>query len=384
LFKTLFAHTIIPQPHSALLMPRDESDRERRRRHSSHDPEDDRDRRKEADRQRRRRAHRATDSQGELLPKNGDRSSKDYDSPSTPTRKRRESSSRGGSSSNPLRSGSLAQLDSLNAKRGYNTTNYDAAYLQEVREKENRLEKERRREERGLEKERRRAEREAAREERRRIQELEEQREAEAERQRLKEEEREQRREEKRRLKRLEKERQRELEEWEDVELTRDQERALERDKLKQAKGEKERERRRREQEEQHTDYEHVSAGGTRIKIHTEDRRRRSKYEEIKTEESPKVKIHKKNPSTGKPISRRKKTRVISGPYLEDGRSDEVYEYRKGKIRDGDSTGTSEVTTDSVWKRKRNKRICMNDMPCSTESVLIRYQVSLWHSLCSF
>jgi glucan 1,3-beta-glucosidase len=346
-------HEYIPR----LEMPRDESDRERRRRHSSHDPEDDRERRKDADRQRRRRTHRATDSQGELLPKHGDRSSRDYDSPSTPRRKRRDSSSKGGSSSNPLRSGSLAQLDSLNAKQGWNSGGYDAAYLQEVRDKENRLEKDRRREERGLEKERRQAEREAVREERRRIQELEEQKEVEAERQRVKEEERERRHDEKRRLKRLEKERRRELEEERDSGLSREQERELERERLKQAKRERAQERWRREQEEQYTDNEHLSAGGARDQTYKDERRRRSKYAEVRTEESPRARKERspgKDRSPGKNHAR-KKSRVVSGPYLEDGRSDEVYEYRKEKIRDEDS----DLTTDSGWKKKRNRRICM-------------------------
>jgi glucan 1,3-beta-glucosidase len=339
-------------------MPRDDSDRERRRRHSSHDPEDDRDRRKDADRQRRRRTHRATDSQGELLPKRGDRSSRDYDSPSTPRRNRRDSSSRGDSSSNPLRSGSLAQLDSLNAKRGWNSGGYDAAYLQEVRDKENRLEKERRREERGLEKERRHSERETAREERRRIQDLEDQRRLEAEQQRGKEEDRARRHEEKRRLKRAEKERQRELEEEQSVHLSREQERETARERLKQAKRDRDRERWRREQEEHHADYEHISSGETRARGQKDERRRRSKYAEVRTEESPRVRDHKKNLSPGKSPSRKKK-RVVSGPYLEDGRSDEVYEYRKEKIRDVDSAGSSNLDAGPFWKRKRTKRICM-------------------------
>ncbi|KAF2418257.1 glycoside hydrolase [Tothia fuscella] len=327
-------------------MPRDDPDRERRRR-SSHDPESERDRRRERDpdRQRRRKTHRATDSQGDLLPKHRDRSSHDYESSTPRSSNRRHSSSRGTDSS-PLKSGSLAQLDSLNAKQGWKQNHYDGAYLQEVRDKESRLEKERRREEREIERERRRADKDAEREERRRMQELQEQRELEAERQRLKEEEREKRREEKRRLKRLEKDRQREIEDERALDVGRESERDTERERLKQARKNLEREQRRREMETR-DDRDDDSSEDR----HRDRPRRHSKYAEVNQESPRGVKEHSRE------YSPRKKARVVSGPYLEDGRRDEVYEYRKEKLRD--DTTTSDYTTDTQWTGKRKKRICI-------------------------
>jgi hypothetical protein len=243
-------------------------------------------------------------------------------------------------------------LDAVNAKRGWKPGGYDEAYLKEVRNQEAQLEKDRRKEERELERERRKAEREAQREERRRLEELQREREEQAERQRLKEEERERRREEKKRLKRLERDQQRKAEVEREDELTREQELELERERAKQIRKEREREKARRQQEEQHDHgHEYTSSEDTKERAHKDEWKRRTKYREV-GQDSPNV----RNQETTR--SHRKSRRVVSGPYLEDGGSDEVYEYREEKLKQGDSTGTSDFTSDSEWKSKRNKRIC--------------------------
>lgn len=332
-------------------MPLDEEDRERRRR-PSRDPESDRERTRDTDRQqRRRRTHRATDSQGELLPKHG--SSRDH-SASTPRRSRPGSSS---ASSKPLSLGSLAQLDAVNAKKGWSSRpgEYDEAYLQEVRDREARLEKQRRKEERAIERERRRAARAEAEEEERRLEEIAQQRAERAARQRTKDDEREQRREEKRRQKREEKERQRQLElEARNATLRsreREREHEHEGERTQRSRSERERERRRREYgTARGSEHEYTSSEEARERAYRAEKRRRSKYAEL---------------PTGSPGARdkadRKKSRVISGPYLEDGRSEEVYEYRRDKLTESDVSGPTATTTDSMWTKKRNKRIGKGD-----------------------
>ncbi|KIW04369.1 uncharacterized protein PV09_04653 [Verruconis gallopava] len=332
-------------------MPHEDSDRERRRRRPSRDPESDRERRREPDQYRRRRGHRATDSQGELLPRSRDRSSQDYGSSSTP-RHRRES--RGGSSSGQqLSTGSLAQLNSANAKRGYNPRGYDADYLEEVRAKERKLEKERRREEREAERERRRAARHAEREERNRLEALQRDRDDEAERDRIKAEERERRREEKRQLRRAEKERQRQLElAQEEAEAeARERQRVAHRERQRQLRREEERERRHQESNLGNEDEnDHASSPAVRTP-------RKTKwwlgggYDELQNEDSPRARYFEQAHSP------KKKSRVISGPYLEDQRSEEVYEYRKEKLEG--SSQASDYTSTTLWKKKRNKRICI-------------------------
>lgn len=328
-------------------MPRDEEDRERRRL-PSRDPESDRERTRDTDRQqRRRRTHRATDSQGELLPKHG--SSRDH-SASTPRRSRPGSSS---ASSKPLSLGSLAQLDAVNAKKGWSSRpgEYDEAYLQEVRDREARLEKERRKEERALERERRRAARTEAEEEERRLEEIAQQRAGRASRQRTTEDEREQRREEKRRQKREEMERQRQLKlEAQNVTL-RSRERGRDGDRAQRSRSERERDRRGRDYETtRETEHEYTSSEEAKQRAYRDEKRRRSKYAELPTE----------SPSMREKAAR-KKSRVISGPYLEDGRSEEVYEYRKDKLTESDVSGPTATTTDSMWTKKRNKRIGKGD-----------------------
>lgn len=356
-------------------MPREDSDRERRRR-PSRDPESDREKTKDADRgQRRRRTHRATDSQGELLPKHG--SSRDH-SASTPRRSRPESSS---ASSKPLSLGSLAQLDAVNAKKGWSSRpgEYDEAYLQEVREREARLEKERRKEERAIERERRRAARAEAEEEERRLEELAQQRAERAARQQTTDDERGQRREEKRRQKREEKERQKELELQEQDESLQTRERELELDggRVQRSKAEKKWERRRRSYDTpRETEHEYTSSEETKERAYRDERRRKSKYAELPLE-SPnardKLKVN----------SHRKKARVISGPYLEDGRSEEVYEYRKDKLTASDVSGPTATTTDSMWTKKRNKRIggTVINLDCMK---LTLEQLYMWQSSSSY
>jgi hypothetical protein len=332
-------------------MPHDDSDRERRRRRSSRDPESDRERRRDPEAYRRRRGHRATDSQGELLPRNGDRSSRDHSSNDTPRSSRKES--KGGSSrKQQLSTGSLAQLNTVNAKQGFKQQEYDVDYLEEVRTKERRLEKERRRGEREAERERRRADKHAEREERRRLEELQQEEDAAAERERLREEERERRREEKRKLRREEKEKRRQLElaqEQAPVE-TRDNPRNAEREKQRQFRKEEERERRRKEAARGYEDdYDYASSPA----VHTPHKTKwklGADYAELHNEESPRTKYFEKAHSP------KRKSRVVSGPYLEDQRSDEVYEYRKEKL--GGSSDASDYTSTTVWKTKRNKRIC--------------------------
>lgn len=328
-------------------MPREGEDRERRRR-SSREPESDRERTRDTDRQqRRRRTHRATDSQGELLPKHG--SSRD-DSASTPRRSRPGSSS---ASSKPLSLGSLAQLDAVNAKKGWSSRpgEYDEAYLQEVRDREARLEKERRKEERALERERRRVARAEAEEEERRLEKLAQQRAERAARQRTTDDEREQRREEKRRQKREEKERQRLLELEAQNATLRSRERGHEGERSQRSGSERERERRRREYgTARESEHEYTSSEEAKERAYRNEKRRRSKYAELPTD-SPSVRDK----------AARNKSRVISGPYLEDGRSEEVYEYRKDKLTVSDASGPTATTTDSMWTKKRNKRIGKGD-----------------------
>jgi hypothetical protein len=322
-------------------MPLEDSDHERRRRRTSRDPESDRERRRDSDQYRRRRGHRATDSQGELLPRNGDRSSREHSS-STPRTRR---VSRGGSSSQPLSLGSLAQLDTINAKKhGFKQQEYDADYLDEVRAKERRLEKSRRREEREAERARRREERHAERDERQYMETQQDERDAEAERDRLNEEDRERRREEKRQLRRAEKEKQRQLE------LAQERAAAETRDMQRNAEREKQRQRRRRGATQDYDDDDDYASSPAVHTPHKTEYRLGANYEELHNEYSPRTKYSEKAHSP------KRKSRVISGPYLEDQRSDEVYEYRKDKLEG--SSQASDYTSTTIWKQKRNKRIC--------------------------
>ncbi|OMP86569.1 putative glucan 1,3-beta-glucosidase D [Diplodia seriata] len=196
----------------------DDDDEERRRRRrerarrNSHDPSSDREHaaaaaaaqqrehydhaQRERQERRRRRGHRATDSTGEPMTPTLRQPERSYDSPyhggggggsPSPTKARQQqhrparrrssggggygsgggggadtpASRNSGASARPLlQADALQQLDSLNAKqRGWKADRYDEAYVKRVREQERDLEKERQREER---RERRRAKEEKA------------------------------------------------------------------------------------------------------------------------------------------------------------------------------------------------------------------------------
>jgi glucan 1,3-beta-glucosidase len=280
-------------PHS---MPSNERRRDRR---NSRDPESDNDfqrkKRRPSDSQRRRHGHRATDSTGELLPKQRDRSIGHYDSSANSTpRKSRNTESGSGSQRNLLSTGGLAQLDALNAKKdrkkGWET--YDEAYLQEVRAKESRLEKERKKVER---------------DERRRDRDDDGARKTEGE------EERDLRREAERRRRRDERERTRRTERERDK---------FESDTPQEKLYKKERRKSKKQQEEvivtEDSGYE---AARNHVRLHEDWKRKQQKYEKIV---EPKRKEEKRER-----LSKTKKQRVISGPYVEDGRAEKAYRRKK-------------------------------------------------------
>ncbi|KAF2123959.1 glycoside hydrolase family 5 protein [Dothidotthia symphoricarpi CBS 119687] len=151
------------RPHGDERRRRRESqgeDRERgarRPRRESHTDDRDRKPRKESESRnpyeqegRRRKGHRATDSQGDLLPRpSRQQSDSEWDS-STPRKSRnsRRNSTTDGSSgraSAQLSLDALAKLDKANAKKatGWGAYDYDEEYLREVRRKEKMLEKNR-------------------------------------------------------------------------------------------------------------------------------------------------------------------------------------------------------------------------------------------------
>lgn len=306
-------------------MHRDALDREHdRQRRPSREFESDRERQRDSDGYRKRRTHRATDSQGEILQRHEDESPRE-----TIPRKKRQSASKSGSSNAPLRIESLAQLNALNERRGWK--GYDEAYLQEVRAKEGRMERERRQEEKEMERERRRAQRRAEREEQQRRAEMERERQFEADKQRAREEERKRRREERRRLRQLEVE-------------DRQQENEIARETKRHMWG------REREpenvMEDEHTDSE-------------ENERQEMKSYWAKRTQYEKEKEQRRVASSDTDgRTRIKKRRLVSGPQLEEGESDKRRKNHENKrLKDG-SGGRSEYT-DSEWRRKRNMRICM-------------------------
>jgi glucan 1,3-beta-glucosidase len=274
----------------------------RRERRNSRDPDSDADPavrrpRRPSETYRRRRGHRATDSTGELLPKRRDRSTGQYDSSANSTpRRSRQTESTSGSGGNPLNTSSLAHLDALNTKkdRKKGLNNYDEAYLQEVRDRELRLEKERRRAER----EQRRREREEEEEVRRTEREEEEAREA------RREERRQRKREEQARAEKLERKERHERAAAHEDEVFR-------------------KERRKSRQKEEHVVVEVSDGEAFRnpARIREDWKRKHQKYERI-AGDSPKQEKRQKH-------SKNKKSRVISGPYVEDGRAEKVYRHEK-------------------------------------------------------
>lgn len=280
-------------------MPSNDRRRERREERdiqpdSDPEPHPRRRSRRPSESHRRRKGHRATDSTGELLPKQH-QGAYDSSANSTPRRSRNSESASG-----PLSLDSLARLDAVNGKsdrkRGLNT--YDEAYLQQVREQELKLEKDRKRAER----------RRLRQEDDARRTEAEEEEALSVEAARRREEDREKRRRERR--KRSERDHDRAEQTAPEAYTSANE---LRRSKTKQP------------------EMSHVSEGeGIRNNawLHEDWKRKRQKYEKIDEREvrDEKRKGHSKN----------KKSRVISGPYMEDGRSEKVYQkdnWFKSKLR---------------------------------------------------
>jgi glucan 1,3-beta-glucosidase len=258
-------------------------DERRRERRYSRDPETDDDRRRPRRpsdvAQRRRRGHRATDSTGELLPKGGQ-----YDSSANSTPRKSRHSTPASGSSQPLNPGGLARLDAVNQKKdrkkGWDT--YDEAYLQEVRARETELENERKQRER----ERRdRLRRERAGEERRRGEE--------------------------------------------------DEGRRREHDRRRPERNDRRpdaapKESPRRTKKRQNTDADHTDAEEfrTHVRLQSDHRAKRSPKKDHRSYEKI---VDQRNLDPKEDASHRKKRRLISGPYLEDGRAEKVYNPRNHK-----------------------------------------------------
>lgn len=293
----------------------DRSQQQRRRRRRDSDREYDTDR-SQQQQQRRRRGHRARDSMGEpiLLRQPSRTYDSPYHGPPSPRKARREPRKKRGEAaadSSPRDSGpllqadALAQLDQMNSKGGWKANRYDADYLREVREKEERLERERRKE----------AKREREREERR---------------------EREKRRERGYRRSGVVDP---ELEDEDDEEW----------DPPKKAypmggdgirvRGYEE------EVHDQWTDDPYTDDPAEPI-------RRRKEYREDEREERRRRKKERAFAATAVP-GRNKKSRVVSGPLLEEGGKEE-YEYRMANRRGG---GGSDVYYDQELKKKKRKKI---------------------------
>jgi glucan 1,3-beta-glucosidase len=264
-------------------------DDRRRERRYSRDPETDDDRRRRRRpsdaAQRRRRGHRATDSTGELLPKGGQ-----YDSSANSTPRKSRHSTPASGSSQPLNPGGLARLDALNQKqdrkRGWDT--HDEAYLQEVRARETGLENERKQKER---QKRERVRRERA--------EDEQPREGE-------EDDRRRHKHDRRRSERHENRRPRD-----DV---------TPQDSPRDPRPTKKR---------QNTDADHTDAEEFRTHIRLQsDRTKRSPKKDHRSYEKI---VDQRHLESKAEASHRKKRRLISGPYLEDGRAEKVYNHRSHK-----------------------------------------------------
>ncbi|EMD88851.1 glycoside hydrolase family 5 protein [Bipolaris maydis ATCC 48331] len=289
---------------------------ERRRRRESHgevDPE----RRKRRESQgepaaqdaegRRRKGHRATDSQGDVLPRPQRRSRQQSDTEyeSSAPRKARGSrrnsktdgSGSGSRGSAPLSLDALAKLDKTNAKKssGWGTYDYDEDYLKEVRRKEKKLEQERLKEERAAKR-------------------------------------KEQKEEEARR-------------------------RAAESDAvIQEEKARKRREERRRaaELKASQTEDELERKRGSRTDDEREERRRRreSKYTASEAEERRDRRRQEKQHRT-----EQKKRRVVSGPLAEEGGIDDDSEYRYMMEKRGGGAPTVHSEEELARKKKKRKRI---------------------------
>ncbi|CAO2647493.1 Nn.00g084150.m01.CDS01 [Neocucurbitaria sp. VM-36] len=257
---------------------------------------------------RRRRGHRATDSQGDLLPKppRRTRHQSDTEQESPSPRKARQSrrnsttdgsGSRSRGSGAPLSLDALAKLDKTNAKKagGWGAYDYDEEYLKEVRKKEKNLEKDRVKEE-------------------------------------MAERKKEKREEEDRR-------------------------RAVESDAaVLEEKARKRREERRKaaESKKTHTEDEREKRRSAYTEDEREECRRRheAKYTPSEAEERRERRRQEKQHRTEK-----KKRRVISGPLAEEGGiDDDEYQYMMEK-RGGGGSAPTVYTDEELARRKKRKRI---------------------------
>ncbi|EUC43398.1 glycoside hydrolase family 5 protein [Bipolaris oryzae ATCC 44560] len=293
---------------------RPHGDERRRRRESHGDVDPKRRKRRESQGERavqdvegrRRKGHRATDSQGDVLPRPQRRSRQQSDTEyeSSAPRKARGSrrnsktdgSGSGSRGSAPLSLDALAKLDKTNAKKssGWGTYDYDEDYLKEVRRKEKKLEQERLKEER-----------EAKR--------------------------KEQKEEEARR-------------------------RAVESDAAIHAeKARKRREERRKaaELKASQTEDELERKRGSRTDDEREERRRRreSKYTASEAEERRDRRRQEKQHRT-----EQKKRRVVSGPLAEEGGIDDDSEYRYMMEKRGGGAPTV-YSEEELARKKKRKRI---------------------------
>ncbi|KAF2025086.1 glycoside hydrolase [Setomelanomma holmii] len=299
---------------------------ERRRRRESHGDQDPERRRRRESRGehtpyehdgRRRRGHRATDSQGDLLPRpprQARQSDAEQQSPSSrKVRQSRRNSTTDGSGSRSRGSAqlsldALAKLDKVNAKKagGWGSYDYDDEYLREVRKKEKNLEKDRIKGERA-------------------------------------EKKKEKREEENMR-------------------------RAVESDAVVQEeKARKRREEGRKARESQQkprTDDELEKRRGAYTEDEREERRRRheSKYTPSEREEKKERRRKEKQHRT-----EQKKRRVISGPLAEEGGiADDEYQYMMEK-RGGGGPPTV-YSEEQLAKRKKWKRIAIGVIASSSSS----------------
>lgn len=297
---------------------RPQGDERRRRRESHGDQDPERRRRRESRGEhtpyeldgRRRKGHRATDSQGDLLPRptrhSRHQSDSEQQSPSPrKVRNSRRNSTTDGSGSRSRGSGSaqlsldaLAKLDKVNAKKagGWGQYDYDDEYLREVRKKEKDLEKDRVKQERAVKKKEKRVE-----EDMRRAVESDAA---------IQEEKARKRREERRKARESQKP------------LIDD-----DRERRRSAHTDDEREERRRKQETKYTPSEL-----------DEKRERRRQEKQHRTEQ--------------------KKRRVISGPLAEEGGiEDDEYQYMMEKRGGGGGGPPTVYSEEQLAKRKKWKRI---------------------------
>ncbi|ORX93580.1 glycoside hydrolase superfamily [Clohesyomyces aquaticus] len=287
----------------------------RERRHSrgivDHEPPQDRDQPRDRDRERRkRRPHRATDSQGELLPRaapparlsrnynqsdserdSGSLRKKRYSTPATSTPSGRTASAA------PLSLDALAKLDKVNQKKaGRGGQDYDEEYLKEVRRKEERLEKDRVK-----------AEREEKKRDRERVKKMAGDAEAENRR------------------------------------------RAYESDILVEEEARARKERRREERDGE--------KGKKRSQTDDEREERRRRHEAKYTPSEIKLKKEKRREEK-RHRTEQKKRRLVSGPLLEEGGNDEEYEYQyMMEKRGGPGSAPTEYSEEELARRKKIKRI---------------------------